>query len=48
MPGFAKYFKKASDEERDHAQLFMDYQVKFRALGPLVRTKKLLALSGKF
>jgi len=28
MPGFAKYFKKASDEERDHAQLFMDYQNK--------------------
>jgi len=25
--GFAKFFKKSSDEERDHAQMFMEYQV---------------------
>ena len=25
--GFAKFFKKNSDEERDHAQILMDYQV---------------------
>ena len=27
LHGYAKYFKKNSDEERDHAQKFMDYQV---------------------
>ena len=26
MPGFSKFFRKASDEERDHAQKLMDYQ----------------------
>lgn len=26
LHGFAKYFKKNSDEERDHAQKFMEYQ----------------------
>ena len=26
-PGFAKYFQKNSDEEREHAQKFMEYQV---------------------
>jgi ferritin heavy chain len=26
--GFAKFFKKNSDEEREHAQLFMEYQNK--------------------
>ena len=26
LHGFAKFFKKNSDEERDHAQKFMDYQ----------------------
>jgi len=26
LPGFAKYFKDASDEERDHAEIFMKYQ----------------------
>ena len=26
MHGFAKFFKTSSDEERDHAQKFMDYQ----------------------
>jgi len=28
MMGFAKYFKEQSDEERGHAQKFMDYQNK--------------------
>jgi len=28
LPGLAKFFKAASDEERDHAQLLMDYQAK--------------------
>nr|ALV83426.1 ferritin 1 [Argopecten purpuratus] len=28
LPGFAKYFKKASDEEREHAEKFMKYQNK--------------------
>ena len=28
LHGFAKYFKKNSDEEREHAQKFMDYQNK--------------------
>merc|ERR1711953_793595 len=28
LHGYAKYFKKNSDEERDHAQKFMDYQNK--------------------
>lgn len=27
LPGLAKYFKASSDEERDHAQLLIDYQV---------------------
>ena len=27
FPGFAKYFSKNSDEEREHAQKFMEYQV---------------------
>ncbi len=27
LPGFAKYFKDASEEERGHAQLLMDFQV---------------------
>eukprot|EP00794_Sanderia_malayensis_P011302 gene11302-12484_t len=26
LKGFSKYFKKASDEEREHAQLFMKFQ----------------------
>uniref|UniRef100_A0A0D6R5E4 Ferritin n=1 Tax=Araucaria cunninghamii TaxID=56994 RepID=A0A0D6R5E4_ARACU len=26
LPGFAKYFKEASDEERMHAEMFMKYQ----------------------
>jgi len=26
LPGLHKYFKKSSDEEREHAQLFMKYQ----------------------
>merc|ERR1712183_660825 len=26
LHGFAKYFKKNSDEEREHAQKFMEYQ----------------------
>jgi len=26
LPGLAKFFKKASDEERQHAQMFMEYQ----------------------
>ncbi|KAJ9517418.1 hypothetical protein QJQ45_016795 [Haematococcus lacustris] len=28
LPGFAKYFKAASDEEREHAELLMQYQNK--------------------
>lgn len=28
LPGFAKFFADASEEERGHAQLLMDYQVK--------------------
>ena len=28
LPGFAKYFKDASDEEREHAEKFMKYQNK--------------------
>lgn len=28
LPGFAKFFSDASEEEREHAQLLMDYQVK--------------------
>ncbi|XP_021355362.1 soma ferritin-like [Mizuhopecten yessoensis] len=28
LPGFAKYFKKATDEEREHAEKFMKYQNK--------------------
>ncbi|KAG1661546.1 Soma ferritin [Nymphon striatum] len=28
LQGFAKYFKKASDEEREHAEKFMKYQNK--------------------
>jgi len=28
LPGFAKYFKKMSDEEREHAMKFMEYQNK--------------------
>eukprot|EP00200_Dunaliella_tertiolecta_P004823 CAMPEP_0202340620 /NCGR_PEP_ID=MMETSP1126-20121109/1982_1 /ASSEMBLY_ACC=CAM_ASM_000457 /TAXON_ID=3047 /ORGANISM="Dunaliella tertiolecta, Strain CCMP1320" /LENGTH=241 /DNA_ID=CAMNT_0048931353 /DNA_START=47 /DNA_END=772 /DNA_ORIENTATION=+ len=28
LPGFAKFFKAASDEERDHAHLLMSYQNK--------------------
>ncbi|KAK3770910.1 hypothetical protein RRG08_036509 [Elysia crispata] len=28
LAGFAKYFKKASDEEREHAEKFMTYQNK--------------------
>lgn len=28
LPGFAKFFKHQSDEEREHAQKFMDYQNK--------------------
>ena len=27
LHGFAKYFKTNSDEEREHAQKFMEYQV---------------------
>ncbi len=26
LPGFSKYFKKASDEEREHAEKLMKYQ----------------------
>jgi ferritin heavy chain len=28
LPGFAKFFKKQSDEEREHAEKFMKYQNK--------------------
>lgn len=28
LPGFAKYFKDESDEERGHAELLMKYQVR--------------------
>lgn len=28
LPGFCKYFKKSSDEEREHAEKFMAYQNK--------------------
>nr|3VNX_A Chain A, ferritin [Ulva pertusa] len=28
LPGFAKFFKEASDEEREHAHMLMDYQTK--------------------
>ncbi|GFR81961.1 ferritin [Elysia marginata] len=28
LAGFAKYFKKASDEEREHGEKFMTYQNK--------------------
>nr|7CPC_A Chain A, Ferritin [Penaeus japonicus]7CPC_B Chain B, Ferritin [Penaeus japonicus]7CPC_C Chain C, Ferritin [Penaeus japonicus]7CPC_D Chain D, Ferritin [Penaeus japonicus]7CPC_E Chain E, Ferritin [Penaeus japonicus]7CPC_F Chain F, Ferritin [Penaeus japonicus]7CPI_A Chain A, Ferritin [Penaeus japonicus]7CPI_B Chain B, Ferritin [Penaeus japonicus]7CPI_C Chain C, Ferritin [Penaeus japonicus]7CPI_D Chain D, Ferritin [Penaeus japonicus]7CPI_E Chain E, Ferritin [Penaeus japonicus]7CPI_F Chain len=28
LPGFAKFFKESSDEEREHAQTFMKYQNK--------------------
>jgi len=28
LPGFAKFFKKASDEEREHAEKFMEFQNK--------------------
>ena len=28
LNGFSKFFKKSSDEEREHAQLFMGYQNK--------------------
>jgi len=28
LPGFSKYFKKMSGEEREHAQKFMDFQNK--------------------
>lgn len=27
LPGFAKYFKKAADEEKEHAELLMKFQV---------------------
>ena len=26
LPGFSKFFRKASDEEREHAQKLIDYQ----------------------
>ena len=26
LPGFAKFFKQSSDEEREHAQIFMKFQ----------------------
>ena len=32
LPGFAKYFKDASVEERDHAQLLMDFQVHVKTI----------------
>ena len=28
MPGLAKYFKDGSDEERDHAQMLVTFQVR--------------------
>ena len=28
LPGFSKFFKKASNEEREHAEMFMKYQNK--------------------
>jgi ferritin len=28
LPGFAEFFKNASEEEREHAHLLMDYQNK--------------------
>ena len=28
LPGFAAFFKAASDEEREHAELLMDYQTR--------------------
>lgn len=30
LPGIAAYFKKESEEERHHAELLMDYQVRGR------------------
>ncbi|GFH17307.1 ferritin [Haematococcus lacustris] len=35
LPGFAKYFKAASDEEREHAELLMQYQLNFQKLREL-------------
>lgn len=28
LPGFAKFFKKSGDEEKEHAEKLMDFQVK--------------------
>lgn len=28
LPGFAAFFKAGSEEEREHAELLMDYQVR--------------------
>ena len=28
LPGFSKFFRKSSDEEREHAIKFMDFQCK--------------------
>ena len=30
--GFSKYFRKASDEEREHGMKLMDYQVSYTSL----------------
>ena len=32
LPGLAKYFKDASVEEREHAEMMMEYQVQARNL----------------
>lgn len=45
LPGFAKFFSEASDEERGHAQLLMDYQVK---RGGRVQLKPLAAPEMEF
>eukprot|EP00892_Ulva_mutabilis_P007974 jgi/Ulvmu1/5549/UM023_0085.1 len=45
LPGFAKFFSEASDEEREHAQLLMDYQAK---RGGRVELKQLAAPEMEF
>ena len=42
FPGFAKYFKKNSDEEREHAQKFMEYQVDYNYFYSIVHVQILL------
>ncbi|CAG2210647.1 FTH1 [Mytilus edulis] len=40
LPGFSKFFKKSSDEEREHAEKFMKYQNKRGGRIVLQDTKK--------